>query len=352
MNARSTILLLLSLTTALCAASAPTEPNDTATQLRFEMNDEIAPWVIETDVDGRSIAYRDPGPIRPKYKAKLVLPRDAWMLKTGEQAMGWALSSPLAQQLSPAQKEFLDQGFGARVNTSQVNVPRHYSVDFYAVSEEDVKTMARALMDKFAANARTSMAAEREELKKRQERFKQNQAALPEKEKQLEQARKHYDAAKSNTYPLSDDGEACRLAEELILQMDRQVKTLDIDQAGLRGKLEVIDEYLSTPDLNNDIIETLEAQRVDLLIELSGLEARREAIRQIREEQHRFCTLFDAWDKLGSSIRQMKKTLERDEGVIRGITGRLENPSGDLVPPKVYENKVIVYPIEPADSQN
>jgi hypothetical protein len=274
------------------------------------------------------------------------------MLKTGEQAMGWALTSPLAQQLPAAQKEFLDQGFGARVDTSQVNVPKHYSVNFYAVSEADAKTMARALMDKFAANARRAISFEKQELKKRQERLKQSQAALPEKEKQLEQAEKDYQVAKSATYPLSDDGEAWELAKELILQMDRQAKTLDIDQAGLRGKLEVIDEYLSTPDLNNDIIETLEAQRVDLLIELSGLEARREAIRRIREEQHRFCTLFDAWDELGGSVRQMKKTLEDDQEAIRGITGRLKKASGDLVPPKVYGNKVIIYPVEAADSQN
>jgi len=346
MNAKSTMLLLLSLTTAVCAASAPIEPNDTAATLSFEMNDEIVPWVIETGVGGRSIAYRDPGPIRPKYKARIILPREHTMLRTGDKVQAWALDSPLAQQLSAAQKQLLDQGFGARVDTSQGNVPKHYSVHFYAVSEADAKIMTRALMDKFATNAHRSIGFQKEELQKRQERLKQNQVALPEKEKQFKQVEKDYKVAKSATYPLSDDGEAAQLARELILQMDRQAKTLDIDQAGARGKLEVIDQYLSRPDLSNDVIETLEAQRIELMIELSGLEARRRAIRQIRDEQHHFCTLLDAWDELMRSVAQMKQALKEDEEVIRGIAGRLKNPSGDLVPPKVYQNKVIIYPVE------
>ena len=353
MNAKSTTLLLLALAPVAFSASAPTEPNDAAANLIFERNDEVVSWVIETEVNDESVIYHNPGSIRPKYMAKIILPRvhRSHMISSGG-ALARAQGRPVAQKLSEAQKAFLVQGFGAWVDTSAANVPNHYSVNFYAVSAEDAKIMTRALMDQFATNARRSMGFEKEELKKRQERLKQNQAALPEKEKQFEQAEKDYKVAKSATYPLSDDGEAAQLARELILQMDRQAKTLDIDQAGLRGKLEVIDQYLSRPDLNNDVIETLEAQRIELMIELSGLEARRRAIRQIRDEQHRFCTLLDAWDELMRSVAQMRKALKDDEAVIRGITGRLKKPSGSLVPPKVYENKVIIYPIEAKDSQN
>ena len=54
MNPKSTMLLLLSLTTAVGAASAPTEPNDAAAKLSFEMNDETVPWVIGPSTRPRS----------------------------------------------------------------------------------------------------------------------------------------------------------------------------------------------------------------------------------------------------------------------------------------------------------
>jgi len=354
MNAKSILLLLLSLATAACAASAPTEPNDTTPEPTFQMNSDVMAWTIETDVDGKSGTYRDPGSIRPTYMARIILRRvdRSRMISSGEQALALAKGSPLAQQLSQAQKEFLAEGFGARVDTSAANIPNHYSVNFYAVSEEDARIMTRALMDKFAANARRSIGFEKEELTKRQERLKQNQAALPEKEKQLEQVQKDYEAAKSSTYPLNSKEEAAQLAKELVLQMDRQAKTLDIDRAEVRGKLRVIDEYLAKPDLGNNVIETLETQKIELLIELSGLEARRQAIRNFRDEQQRFCTLFHAREELAGAVGQLKDTLKRDEEVIRGITWRLENPPDYMQPPKVYQNKVIIYPIEAADAQN
>ncbi|UCD52875.1 MAG: hypothetical protein JSW27_09595 [Phycisphaerales bacterium] len=350
MNPKSTMLLLLSLTTIAFSASAPTEPNDAAAPLSFERNDEVVPWVIETEVNDESVIYRDPGPIRPKHMAKVILPRNKMF--SNREIVGRVTSSALIQKSSEAQKEFLAQGFATRVDTSADNVPDHYSVSLYAVSAEDTKIMVRALTDKFAEDARDIAAYQRSELKKYQETRKHSQAALPKKDKQLEQVQKDYEAAKLATYPLNSEEEAAQLARELVLQMDRQAKTLDIDRAGVRGKLEVIGQYLARSDLDNHVIETLEAQRIELLVELNGLEARREAIQQIRDEQHRFCTLLGARNELKTSVEQLKEALEKSADIIRTITGHLKNPLPYMQPPKVYQNKVIIYPVEVADSQN
>jgi signal transduction histidine kinase len=197
-----------------------------------------------------------------------------------------------------------------------------------------------------------AVAAEQDELDKRRESLKQNRAALPEKEKQLEQVRKDYNIAKASTYALNSDAEALQLAKELVLQMDRQAKTLDIDLAGIRGKLKVIDTYLAKSDLDNNVIETLEAQQIEQTIELSGLEARRQAIRRVRDEQRRFCTVMHALNDLERSVGQMKDAINRDEEIISGITHRLRNPLGQMVPPQVYQNKVILYPIAAKNLQN
>lgn len=350
MTSKSTLVLLLSFAAVAFSASAPTDPNDAAAKLRFERSPDPSDWTILAPTDDGLIPYPNPGSIRPTCMAKIILPRDE--VFSGPEAMEMAMHSPLAQKLSPAQREFLAQGFGARHDTGPFNVANHYSVDFYAVSEEDAKIMARALIDKFAENARKVVASERQELQKRQESLKQNQADLPEKEKQLEDVRKQYEAAKSSVYPLSDDSDAWQLAKDLILQMAQQTKTLDVELAGVRGKLEVIGEYLAKPGLNNNIVETLEAQQIEQMIELSGLEARRRAMRQICDEQQRFCTLLDTLFGLEQSLEQMKEVINRDQDVVTGITNRLANPPQYMVPPKVYQNKVILYSVAGEDSPN
>jgi len=350
MTAKTIILLILSVASVAFCASAPAEPNDAVAELKFEKSPLAPTWTVSAAVDGELVTYYNPGSVRPEYAAKITLPRDR--IFSSDVVMQMVMRSPLAQKLSPGQSEFLTQGFGVSVDTTAANVPNHYSVNLYAVSEEDARIMAHALIDTFATNAGMAVASEREELEQCQERLKQNQAALPEKERQLEDMRKQYEATKSSTYPLSSEYEARKLAEELVLQMDRQAKTLDIELAGVRGKLKVIDEYLGKPNLDNNVIETLEAQRIEQTIELSGLEARREAIHRIRDEQRRFCRLLEIVNDLERSVGQMKNTITRDQEIITGITNRLANPSGYMVPPKIYQNKVILHPIAPEDAQN
>jgi hypothetical protein len=355
MKPKSTLLLLLSLITVVSAASAPTEPNDTTAELNFEMKDDVVTWSIDTVVNGQLVTYRDPGPIRPTYMAQIILPRTrntARMIESAGEAVALATSSPVAQKLSEAQREFLNQGFAARVDTSAANIPNHYSIDFYAVSETDARVMTRALLDRCIQLVQREIDLDKKELKKRQESLKQNRVVLPEKEKQLEQAEKDYEAVKTAMYPLHTQGEAEELAKELILQMDRQSKTLDIDWAGLRGKLQVIEDYLSRPDLNSNVVETLEAQRIELLIELSGLEARRKAIAGIHDEQRLFCSRLEARNELNNAVRQLRETLKRDEETIHATTWRIENPPDYMQPPKVYQNKIFIHPIESVDAQN
>ena len=351
MSLKPTLLLVLSLATVAFSASAQTEPNYAAAEPKFEMSTLTPTWTVSAVVEGKSVTYHDPGSIRPKYMARIILPRDR-MVDSAAQAQAMAMASPLAQKLSQAQNDFLAQGFGAWVDTSAANIPNHYAISLYAVSEEDAKLMAWALIDCYATNAQRSIAFYRSDLNKYTQRLDENQAVLPKKQKQLEQVQQSYEAARESTYPLNSDDEASQLAQELVLQMDRQAKTLDIDLAGVRGKLKVINEYLRRPDLNSDVIETLEAQRIEQMIELSGLEARRQAIRQIRGEQQDFCVLVRQRNELHDSVKHLKETVDQDKERIRGMTALLAHPRGDMLPPEVYQNKVILYPIAAKDSQD
>ncbi len=353
MPVRTILLLVLSLAAVAVGASEPNGPNSPASQLQFEMSTLTPEWVVTAEVEDEQVTYTDPGSIRPQYMARIILPREGHrMIDSARQAEAMAMGSPLAEKLSEAQREFLAQGFGTWLDTSAANVPKHYSVNFYAVSEEDARIMARALLDYFAENARRSIGFDRDRLAEAKRLLQESQATLPEKQKQLERVQQRYEQAKESTYPLNTDQEASQLAKDLVLQMDRQVKTLDIDLAGVRGKLEVINEYLSRPDLSKEAIETLEGQRIDQMIEMSGLEARRRAIRQVRDEQQRFWDLFRQRRDLQNAIELLELDIERNEDRTRNLTYRLEHPFGDMVVPPVYQNKVILYAIRAKDSQD
>ena len=92
--------------------------------------------------------------------------------------------------------------------------------------------------------------------------------------------------------------------------------------------------------------------RIELMVEMSGLEARGQAIRRIRDEQQRFCTLFQAREGLAGTVEQLRDTLKHDQEVIDGITSRLKNPPVYMRLPEVYQNKIVIHPIEGVYTQN
>ena len=132
--------------------------------------------------------------------------------------------------------------------------------------------------------------------------------------------------------------------------MDKQGDTLDIELAGIRAKLEVIADYLSRADLANHIAERLEGLRIDQMIELSSIEARREAIEKIVSVEKEFCRLYWEHRKLQQSVPSLRSAIERDKKRIEEMTATLEHPPGYMRPPQIFENKVVIYPILDVDA--
>ncbi len=350
MCVKSTLLLVLSLATVAFCASAPTEPNHVAPEPKFEMSDLTPRWTVSATVDDKPVLYDDPGPIRPTFAAQIILPRNR-EVRNGKAAQAMVMHSPLSQEFSQAQKDFLAQGFGAWVDTSPDNVPNHYSITLYAVSEKDARLMAWALIDHFAINAQRSRVFEQRDLDKYTQRLEENETALPAKEKQFEEVRRQYQAVKDEIYPLNSDREAAQLAKELIQQMDKEAKTIDIDLAGVRGRLKIIDKYLAGT-LSASLRERLEGTRIEQMVELGGLEARQQAIQQVRGQQQRFFALVRQREDLSISITGLKEDIGRDQERVNAVKHRLEHPWGDMLPLAVYQDKVILYHVKAEDSQN
>jgi len=335
MTAKPTILLLLSLMTIAFSASTPTEPNGTAPEPRIE----IGAWPRN-----RPIEWEDR---RAWYIAEVTLHRHRDIINSKLVRVTME-KSPLIQKLSQAQKDLLAESGSVSVWTHP-NISR---ITLYAVCEEDAKTMGRALLDGLTTRAREARTEHKRRLEELEQQRERKQVELAEKQERLRGIKAQYDQDKKHVYPHLGDDEAAQLAKERIIQMGKEADTLDIELAGIRAKLEVIDEYLSWSDLDNHVIERLETMRIDQMIELSGLDARRKAVERIRTTQQQFRSLYDERVTLHSAIGNLRDALAKRRQTIETMAAELERTSSPLVPPEESENKVMIYPIVSEGSQN
>jgi len=350
MPPKATILLILFLTTAAFCASAPTEPNET-TELSFQMSNETTPWTIEALVDGKFVRYDNPGSIRPRYAAQVILPRGR-PEHSGASLLELVMTSPLAQKLSAVQQEFLAQGFGTRVDKSADNVPNYYSIYLYAVSAEDAKIMARAAMDGLTTLARKNLATALRSWEKWKQDFERRRRELVEKQERLKKIEPQYDEQKTRLHPGLGDDNAEQLARELIFQMNKEGNTLDIELAGIRAKLQIIDEYRSKPYVDRDVLERLEAMKIDQLIELSSLEARRKAIEKILSAEQEFCRLYGEKKELRETIPTHVAKIRDGEERLNGEPEILRQQREAHATPRIYNDTVILYPIADIEGKN
>jgi len=333
MTAKPTILLILSLTTVAFSASTATEPNETTPEPTFETG---------TWLRGAPIGCNDR---RVRFIAELIVIENRGM--NARHVVRTNLEkSPLIQRLSQAQKDFLADNSGVRIWTGN-NISK---IKLFAVSEADAEIMAWALLDSLDRKAHEDRAACKRRLDEAKQELQKRQLELAEKEKRLKEIEPQYNQQKENLHPHLSDDEVVQLAKELIFQMDKQGNTLDIELAGIRAKLGIIEEYLQKHNPKN-VSERLEAMKIDQMIELGGLEARREAIEKVRTAEQGLYSLYSERLQLNKTLPGRRGYVKRRPDEIKLSTAELERTSGWLVPPQNEERKVTIYPIEAEDSQ-
>jgi hypothetical protein len=360
MNARLAILLTLSLTTTGLCAVVETDPNYAAPNPEFIPGSDPKEWVVFASGAGSTFkAYSNPGSIRPTHVAEGGMGRGNGdrMFRTGAQVLEFTLRSPIAQKLSKAQKDFLAEGYGIWVNPGESERPNKYPVWFYAVSQEDAKTMVLAFLDSLTRDAREYA----DEFKRRRdnakEQLQRDEAALPEKQKSLENVSAQYAKVKSESYPLLSDDEVKQTAREIVLQMDKEARIVEVDLAGVRGKLKVIDKYIAN---NYRIAEgaqdpvRLTTWKTEQMIELSGLEARQQAIAAIRAVPLKLDALSRQRRDLEKTVEDLTTAVERDKQTFEQHSTALEHPGpgSTLFLPKMYDHVVLIDPIRPPTRPN
>ena len=327
MAAKWTLLLLLSLTTVSLAASAPAERSASTPEPNF---------VTDTWPRNKPIGCDDR---RARYIARIIVHRDRAV--RGLPSI-WPSpdKTPVTEGLSQAQKEFLADEAGISVWRGN-NIS---DVQLYAVSEEDAKIMARALLDAMAVRARELRAEHQRQLEEIKAELERSKAELAEKEKRFEEVDRLYKQSNESLHPHLADEEVAQLAKELIFQMDKEGNALDIELAGTRAKLQIIEGYLQRQNPKN-VSERLEALKIDQIIELGGLEARREAVERVRTAEQGLYSLFTERQALQRNMAGWRDAVDKNQKSVEQYQTRLDETSGALVPPQEEERNVTIYPI-------
>jgi len=334
------IALVLTCNLALWSAEEPNDPN--RPQIKIELGDQEKSWLRWVDP-----SQAGQGPIRPTHVAEFLISDEGQPTMPRNRDI---LDASAAATMSPKQRKFIEDSdaLGSSMTRGRVKEEgREYRRFFlYAVSEDDARKMIDAFIEIRSEQPRRRRLAYITTLQKNQEEMAKAKGLLPGKEALLPTVKAEYDKSKEYAHAFSADTEAAEHAKQTMLEMSKMLDTLDVELAGIREKLKVINDYWSKRgEMSEAARGKLQEMEIEQMVELKGAEARRKAAVAIRKREKDFFDLFDKWTSLESEVKGLAGTIESREKRIAEIEEILANPKPDMLPPKIYQDKVVIYPV-------
>ena len=229
--------------------------------------------------------------------------------------------------------------YGARRCTAEGlrDEPNCYSVLFYAVSSDDAREMAKAYV-RFAPNSyERNLDFAARQVRQTEEMIAARKKRTPELEELLKTSQASLKELKKKV-PYRTDEEA----EAAIGELDRMLNAARVDIAGIRAKIEAIQQYPAdkrTPA----VVSKLEVMFVEEAIALREAEARTQEATDLRSQAAK---LIDLNETIADA------TKEKDEAVrmLRDLPQQLPNQNAKLTQvkerrPEVLDDKIFVYSI-------
>jgi hypothetical protein len=355
-------LLSVLILVVICVSALATEPNETKTELKFEISKKERPFRME-----ERNSFRDS--VKPKYVAIFSMSDlsrfyDEPFIKFPDpETAKMMLVTSAGQSMSGIQKELLKahkvistfRAIKRRKKLSMISHDvRESEFGLYAFTLEDAKLTTKAFVETMTKKAREKlppllkefMNERKQGLQVCRERVADLKNKLAEKGPGLKSAESAYKKLKNTDhYGTLADSEAYEKARETIAQMNKMLSILDIELAGIREKLAIIEKYRESDKFSNATLEKLEQMFVEQMVEFRGAEARKGAAIDLRNRDKQFCDFFDAWTSLDSEVKSLRNKLRSDEKRVRYYEEEIANPHPQLLPPKVLRNKVTIYPV-------
>jgi len=351
-SSKSRLMAALVLAT-ICLPAAAKDPNHPTTGLRFEVGQTTVYWMT-TDMYGRS--SRVPikqGLVRPSHCAQLFIanfparqvPDRRNMADVdfqGPQAIRGIIDTPAGQEISPAQREFLEAGRAIyRDGPLGDEVADHFRFWVYGVSEDDTEKTVQAFIQFLTAEAEAKLQAMLSESKKLTEDLIPGyKKRISETQGEIKAAQTKLDTLKKTVHYVSTEE-----AMQTVLEFNKTLNTLEVEIAGLQAKVSANKEYMAHTNLTNDALTKLQQILGDHIIELAGALARKETATKIRDQAKDFYDLHTQLDKLPKDLNNLRASLARSESGLEEAEKAMSNPHGGALPPKVFENKVVINPV-------
>ena len=210
------------------------------------------------------------------------------------------------------------------------------------MSELDARKTAEAFVEALADKAEKIRSYKDHILMLQREIFQTKQEIL-EKEAENEVALANLRENIKNVHYLSTDE-----AKQAISELNTMLNNLDIELAGMKAKLQAIQEHRERQKIINreGILLKLEDMWIDLLIELKVAEARKETATEIRMRAEDFCKKMGAKKaEFQKNVNEYKMRVTMNEQEIHQFKEKLADPDMETLPLKVYQNKVTIYPV-------
>lgn len=334
------------------------EPNLPKTKPRFEIKSEEQQWIA---MGGRICK----GPIKPTHVAELFLPfpySDEYMPNSNPQRIMRMLKTFPGQSISSEQRVFLSASKiqdAISIIDRGDTVRRHYHIRLYAMSELDARKIAEAFIEAMTDKAE-KIGSYKEQIRMLQETIFRTKRKILDKDAETEVELANLRESIKNVHYLSTDE-----AKQAISELNTMLNNLDIELAGMKAKLQAIQEHQvrqkairskiplveGTERINRDgILLKLEDMWIDLLIELKVAEARKETATEIRMRAEYFCKQMDAKKaEFQKEMNKFKMDITFYEQEIHQFKDKLADPDMETLPPKVFQNKVTIYPVRVED---
>jgi len=257
------------------------------------------------------------------------------------------LKTETGQQLSEKQKLLVARLVASRKDPNDIVGPfgtgassilgtSRYTLP--AVSEQDARLMAEALVEWLDGIARAELEREKNYREEVQAGVTEASHRIPGLESQIATVDKKLTELKKTVHYVSAD-DARRNASELANVLNQ----VEVDIAGIKAKVDAINK-IKANNVKAAIDEKLNEMLIVQDVELAGALARRDAALAAIEGAEQFYTLSEQKVQLAGELDNQQVTIKGGSRSVEQRERVLADPPSEMRPITVYDNKVTIFP--------
>lgn len=331
-SSRKHKLLIALILVCTCGVVLSAEPNEVRTELKFDIRKGPSP--------ARHLKPRAGTPDVYSHFAVLFV-RGKWRMYQRGVPIEAMLETSAGQSMSQMQRDVISNQ-AIKYLDDGATISNYTYFQLFGISEDDVQKMVNAFIESLANRNNKEMQNFLSKQQEYQEKIADIKKKLLEKQAELESTQTKLDTHKTKVRYLSADE-----AKATVLELNKTLDTLEVEIVGLQARIEANGKYRFEKGnrLSDEALAKLEQMKGEDIISLAGALARKKAALRIRNREKEFLDLFSQWSNLDSEVNRLKHDLETSENNLLDVEKILANPVPEMLPPKVLQNKVMIYPV-------